>query len=180
MTTSHTFKSSHKITRPARPMPNFSSTLSRLYVCLALGFRASRQCQTQSRKMMAISSRPGQEIVFSSASCVPYNTLLRQALTEIQAPDATGEFKINPSRPLTAYLYPGVGSNSLLDRDVFHIALTEMFRAVFRKKNLRRTPGPQGELKRISTSDGSLGMYLSEDWSSISPLPTSMRVSWDE
>lgn len=106
------------------------------------------------------------------------------------------------------YLYPGLGPHSCLDRDVFLIALTEMFRAVFRKANLRRTPGPQGKLKKIAPCSsaqqqqgmsnpgggsseqteqggGSSGLafsgtYMTEDWSSFSPLPTSMRVCWDE
>lgn len=93
---------------------------------------------------------------------------------------ATGDAQVDPSRPLESYLYPGAGSCPLLGREVFHMALTEMFRAVFRKKNMRRTPGPQGELKRIFTGDDGVGSYLSEDWSSLSPLPTSMRVCWDE
>lgn len=87
---------------------------------------------------------------------------------------------VDPTRPLESYLYPGLGPHSCLGRDVFMIALTEMFRAVFRKTNLRRSPGPQGELKKISTTTGFSGTYLTEDWSSVSPLPTSMRVSWDE
>lgn len=87
---------------------------------------------------------------------------------------------VNPSRPLGSYLHPGLGQHSLFGHEVFQIALTEMFRAVFRKRNLRRTPGPQGELSRIQT-DGSSGFqYLTEDWSGLSPLPTSMRVCWDE
>lgn len=77
---------------------------------------------------------------------------------------------------------------------MFLIALTEMFRAVFRKANLRRAPGPQGELKKIVpppqqdiSDDGTggttttfSGTYMTEDWSSVSPFPTSMRVYWDE
>lgn len=100
---------------------------------------------------------------------------------------------MDPSRPLEKYLYAGLGPHSCLGRDVFFIALTEMFRAVFRKTNLRRTAGPQGELKKImpqqqgSQTDGGSGSagtfsgtYMTEDWSSVSPLPTSMRVCWDE
>lgn len=91
---------------------------------------------------------------------------------------------MDPNRPLDSHLYPGLGPHSLLGREVFQISLTEMFRAVFRKTNLRRTPGPQGELKRIVTGGdgGGLGsaMYLTEDWSSTTPLPASMRVCWDE
>lgn len=62
---------------------------------------------------------------------------------------------------------------------VAHSALTEMFRAVFSKKNLRRAPGPQGELKTVARGNGST-TYLTEDWSSITPVPTSMTVCWDE
>lgn len=101
---------------------------------------------------------------------------------------------MDPTRPLDKYLYPGLGPHSCLGRDVFLIALTEMFRAVFRKANLRRAPGPQGELKKIAPpqkdisggggDDGTgatfSGTYMTEDWSSVSPLPTSMRVCWDE
>lgn len=92
---------------------------------------------------------------------------------------AADDARVDLNRSADSYLYPGAGSSSLFGREVFQIALTEMFRAVFRKANIRRTPGPQGELKRIAT-DGGLGTYLSEDWSSVSPLPTSMRVCWDD
>lgn len=89
--------------------------------------------------------------------------------------------EVNPRRPIESYLWPGSGSHCLLGRDTYQIALTEMLRAVFRKMNLRRTPGPQGELKKIRTAEYSgLPLYLSEDWSSVSPVPTSMKVCWDE
>ncbi|ROV90358.1 hypothetical protein VMCG_09739 [Cytospora schulzeri] len=86
---------------------------------------------------------------------------------------------VNPNRPLETYSYYSLGPQTCLGPEVSQVALTEMFRAVFSKKNLRRAPGPQGELKKIPRRDG-LTTYLTEDWSSISPVPTSMRVCWDE
>lgn len=87
--------------------------------------------------------------------------------------------KINPKRPLESYVHYGLGPHACLGPEVSQVALTEMFRAVFGKKNLRRAPGLQGELRKIPRGDG-LPSYLTEDWSSISPVPTSMRVCWDE
>lgn len=87
--------------------------------------------------------------------------------------------KINPKRPIESYVHYGLGPHACLGPEVSQVALTEMVRAVFGKKNLRRAPGPQGELKKIPRGDG-LPSYLTEDWSSISPVPTSMRVCWDE
>lgn len=68
-----------------------------------------------------------------------------------------------------------------MGREVFLVALREMFRAAFRRGNLRRAPGPQGELKRVAVGgEGVAGVsYLTEDWSGLTPLPTSMRVCWD-
>ncbi|KUI59129.1 Linoleate 10R-lipoxygenase [Cytospora mali] len=86
---------------------------------------------------------------------------------------------INPNRPLESYVHYGLSPHICIGPEVSQVALTEMFRAVFSKRNLRRAPGPQGELKKIPRGDG-LTAYLTEDWSSISPVPTSMRVCWDE
>ncbi|KAL1866885.1 hypothetical protein Daus18300_006588 [Diaporthe australafricana] len=101
------------------------------------------------------------------------------ASDEQNAPESDESLKVTPTRPAEEQLDHGLGSNPHLSRDVHTAALTEMFRAVFSRRNLRRAPGPQGELKKVAQADGSWA-YLTEDWSSISPLPTSMRVCWDE
>lgn len=54
-----------------------------------------------------------------------------------------------------------------------------MFRAVFRRRNLRRAPGPQGELKKVPRPGGFV-VYMREDWDSLWPFPISMKVLWDE
>ncbi|KAL1836745.1 hypothetical protein VTJ49DRAFT_4720 [Mycothermus thermophilus] len=58
-------------------------------------------------------------------------------------------------------------------------ALAGMMRAVFRRNNLRRAPGPQGELKKVQTSTGAFE-YLREDWGAKGEWPVTMKVCWDE
>lgn len=86
---------------------------------------------------------------------------------------------VSPTRPAEEHGDYGLGANPHLPREVHTTALTELFRAVFSRRNIRRAPGPQGELKKVAQEDGSWG-YMTEDWSSVTPLPTSMRVCWDE
>ena len=59
------------------------------------------------------------------------------------------------------------------------MALAELFRAVFRRTNLRRVAGPQGELKKV-VSAGGLDDYMAEDWGTFTPFPVSMKVTWDD
>lgn len=87
--------------------------------------------------------------------------------------------KVNPQRPLDSYIHYGDGPHPELGREIGQVALTELFRAVFRKKNLRRAPGPQGMLKKVPCAGG-FSAYMTEDWGSISPWPTTMKVMWDE
>lgn len=105
--------------------------------------------------------------------------LSRRSSTPEDRLESEESLKVTPTRALEEHGDYGLGSNPHLSRDVHTAALTELFRAVFSKKNIRRAPGPQGELKKIAQEDGSWA-YLTEDWSSITPLPTSMRVCWDE
>jgi hypothetical protein len=53
-----------------------------------------------------------------------------------------------------------------------HIGLTAMLRCFARLKNLRRSPGAQGNLKYVVM--GPVRVYMQEDWSNYSPWPTSM------
>ncbi|KAL2266768.1 hypothetical protein VTJ83DRAFT_6120 [Remersonia thermophila] len=73
--------------------------------------------------------------------------------------------------PCSALLGPISGTS------VTSAALAGMMRAVFRRKGLRRVPGPQGELKKVQTPTGAFE-YLREDWGAKVKWPVTMKVSW--
>ncbi|TWU75932.1 hypothetical protein ED733_006304 [Metarhizium rileyi] len=87
--------------------------------------------------------------------------------------------KVNPRRPIDSYLHYGDGPHACLGKEVTYVALVELFRALFRKKGLRRVPGPLGELKKVPQPDG-FYLYMTEDWGGVSPFPTSLKITWDE
>ncbi|KOS17402.1 Linoleate 10R-lipoxygenase [Escovopsis weberi] len=88
--------------------------------------------------------------------------------------------RVDPRRPVDAYVQVCAGTHSVLGREACLIGLVELFRAVFRRKNLRRVPGAQGELKTVARAEGGDGvMYLTEDGGTLSPFPQSMKVMWD-
>ncbi|KAI1372552.1 linoleate diol synthase [Hypoxylon crocopeplum] len=87
--------------------------------------------------------------------------------------------KVNPRRPLDAYIHFGLGAHACLGRDACQAGLTEMFRSVFKLKNVRRAPGPQGELKKVLRPGGSY-VYLREDRGAYFPFPCTMKICYDE
>ncbi|KAK2035237.1 linoleate diol synthase [Colletotrichum zoysiae] len=87
--------------------------------------------------------------------------------------------EVNPRRPLDSYIHYGLGPHACLGRAASQVALTEMFRALFRKKNVRRVPGPQGILKKVPRPGGFF-VYMKEDWGQLCPFPVSMKVMWDQ
>ncbi|KAF4508626.1 hypothetical protein G6O67_004977 [Ophiocordyceps sinensis] len=86
---------------------------------------------------------------------------------------------VNPRRPIDSYVHYGAEPLTSLGKDVSQIGLVELFRALFRKKGLRRVPGPQGTLKKVP-GPGGYGTFLTEDWGDFWPFPTSMKVMWDD
>lgn len=85
---------------------------------------------------------------------------------------------VDPRRPLESYIHYGAGPHTCLGKEVSQVAITELFRAVFRLKGLRRVAGPQGELKKVPRPGG-FAVYMSEDWGGLTPFPASMKVAWD-
>jgi hypothetical protein len=57
-----------------------------------------------------------------------------------------------------------------------------MFRALFKRRGVRRAPCPQGELKRVvGVGEGSAAVeYLRGDWGAKGEWPVTMKVCWDE
>lgn len=86
---------------------------------------------------------------------------------------------VNPRRNLSSYIFYGKGPHACLGEDASRVALVELFRAVFRRKNVRRVPGPQGELKKVKRP-GNFYAYMTEDWGTLSPFPVSMKIMWDD
>lgn len=87
--------------------------------------------------------------------------------------------EVNPGRPLGALADLVLGPQAALGRDVAVAALTEMARSVFRLQGLRRSPGPQGELKRVARPEGHLDVYMREDRGAYFPFPCTMKICWD-
>lgn len=82
-------------------------------------------------------------------------------------------------RDLASYLHYGAGPHECLGKYISQTAMTAMLKTVGKLKNLRRVPGPQGQLKRIPRDFG-FYIYMQEDWSDFWPFPASMKVQWDE
>ncbi|GAP85759.1 putative linoleate diol synthase [Rosellinia necatrix] len=87
--------------------------------------------------------------------------------------------EVNPRRPLATYVTYVLGPHTCLAQNTCQVALTEMFRAVFRLKNLRRAPGAQGELKRVRDTDG-FDVYMREDRGAYYPFPSTMVICYNQ
>ncbi|KAI1960198.1 hypothetical protein LOZ58_003917 [Ophidiomyces ophidiicola] len=86
--------------------------------------------------------------------------------------------KVRLDRPLDSYIHYGEGPHTCLGKDVNMIALASMLRVVGKLKNLRRAPGPQGELKKIPRPGG-FYIYMREDQGSFFVFPMSFKVHFD-
>lgn len=99
-------------------------------------------------------------------------------------------------RPIDKYIHYGLGPHACLGGEASRTALTAMLRVVGRLDNLRRAPGPQGQLKKIPRPGG-FYVYMRADHGSYFPFPTSectakpvhksrhtdgstaMKINWD-
>ncbi|PYI22509.1 heme peroxidase [Aspergillus japonicus CBS 114.51] len=81
-------------------------------------------------------------------------------------------------RDMSAYAHFGWGPHQCLGMSLCKLALTTMLKVVGRLDNLRRAPGPQGQLKKIP-SHGGITIYMTADQSSFWPFPSTMKIQWD-
>ncbi|KAJ5320825.1 Psi-producing oxygenase A [Penicillium atrosanguineum] len=81
-------------------------------------------------------------------------------------------------RDLSQYIFFGHGPHQCLGLDIFKAALPTMLRTVGKLENLRRAPGPQGQLKKLKVIGG-ITMYMNAEHSSFSPYPATMKIQWD-
>ena len=86
--------------------------------------------------------------------------------------------EVRIDRPLDSYIHYGIGAHTCLGKEASMVALTAMLRTVGKLKNLRRAPGPQGELKKIPRPGG-FYVYMREDQGSYYVFPLTMKVHFD-
>lgn len=86
--------------------------------------------------------------------------------------------EVRLDRDMNEYVHFGYGPHKCLGLDVCQVALPTMLRVVGQLENLRRTPGPQGQLKKIPALGG-ITMYMDSEQSSFSPYPSTMKIQWD-
>src|SRR5258706_1087580 len=87
--------------------------------------------------------------------------------------------EVNPKRDMKSYLHYGWGPHTCAGIDASKVAMQTMFKAIMKLDGLRRAPGTQGLLKKIPALYG-YTFYLTADWSSIFPIPTTMKIQWDD
>jgi linoleate 10R-lipoxygenase len=73
---------------------------------------------------------------------------------------------------MESYTHYGVGPHTCLGKEVSKVALTAMLRVVGRLENLRRAPGPQGQLKKIPRPNNFYS-YMLEDETGFYAFPMS-------
>lgn len=83
--------------------------------------------------------------------------------------------EVKLDRPLDSYIHYGIGPHTCLGRDASRVALTAMLKVVGGLDNLRRAPGPKGELKKIPRPGG-FYVYMREDHGSYFPFPLSTFI----
>ncbi|EXJ55141.1 hypothetical protein A1O7_08066 [Cladophialophora yegresii CBS 114405] len=94
---------------------------------------------------------------------------------------------IDPTRDRSLYVHQGHGPHSCLGRPMVEVAMAAQLKVFAKLKNLRRAPGPQGQLKKTipapnpTSSDpkanpGRIEVFMLEDWSSWYPFPTTLKV----
>lgn len=80
--------------------------------------------------------------------------------------------QVDLTRPIDRYIHYGLGPHACLGGEASRVGLTAMLRTVGKLNNLRRAPGPQGQLKKIPRPGG-FYVYMRADHGSYFPFPTS-------
>ncbi|KAH1985901.1 hypothetical protein KXW18_005591 [Aspergillus fumigatus] len=86
--------------------------------------------------------------------------------------------KVKLDRDMNLYAHFGFGPHQCLGLGLCKTALTTMLKVIGRLDNLRRAPGGQGKLKKLS-GPGGIAMYMTPDQTAFFPFPTTMKIQWD-
>jgi hypothetical protein len=101
--------------------------------------------------------------------------------------------KVNLDRPLESYIHYGFGPHRCLGLEMSRVVLTEIFKGIVRLPGLRRADSPRGEMKSLPPAPWTgqidrvgdrgwtgLRVYMTPDEKSYWPMPTTMRVRYDQ
>jgi len=84
--------------------------------------------------------------------------------------------EVNCRRPKDKYITFGSGFHRCFGEPINRMALVVMFKEILKLKNLRRAPGPQGQLKTVDL--GGPSVFVTQ-YSKLWPFPPSMVVLYD-
>jgi hypothetical protein len=101
--------------------------------------------------------------------------MVKASRDPVQFPDP---LEIRLDRPLDSYIHYGWGPHQCAGLEASKVAIVTMLRAVLRLKNVRPAPGPQGVVKKVPAEFG-YTTYLTQDWGAVYPIPTTMKIRWD-
>jgi hypothetical protein len=106
--------------------------------------------------------------------------------------------EVKPDRPLDSYIHFGWGPHACAGMDLSRVAQTALFKAIVGHKGLRRAPGGRGTLKSMPVKvwEGQVGLggeseaakkdwnglrvYMTPDQGGLWPVPSTMKVRWEE
>ncbi|CAG8979225.1 hypothetical protein HYALB_00011282 [Hymenoscyphus albidus] len=89
--------------------------------------------------------------------------------------------KLNPHRPLSDYILLGHGLHFCFGARLVGCSLAATLREVFKLKNIRRAPGPQGHFSILEHEFAGVKMKVYLDGNAKeSPIPTTLTVEYDE
>ncbi|CAK4030530.1 hypothetical protein BP6252_07663 [Lecanosticta acicola] len=82
--------------------------------------------------------------------------------------------EIKLDRPAANYLHHGWGPHACIGRNIVTTGIATQLKCLAKCKNLRRTPGLQGQMK-TTLKDGMFKVFMKADWSDSWPFPTTMK-----
>jgi len=85
---------------------------------------------------------------------------------------------VRVDRPLESYIHYGIGPHKCLGMEASRVGLTAMFKTVAKLENLRRAPGSQGVMKKVSRPGG-FYVYMTSQMTGYFPFPTTWKVHYD-
>ena len=85
---------------------------------------------------------------------------------------------VDLTRDVASYIHYGWGPHKCLGDEISKLALATMLKTVAKLENLRRAPGPIGQLRTFKVHGG-YSLYMTPDGASYFPFPTTMKVYFD-